>query len=139
MPHSVRSQLVVAAALLLAATACQNFRAPGSSAPRPAAATPAAAVPADAVAVQVRNEYGAEMEVFVVAEGLATRLGSVASGGNIVFTLDRSFVPTSEMRIVAAPLGGNGRASSGPLTVSTGQVVQFTIAPLLRASSATVR
>jgi hypothetical protein len=87
----------------------------------------------------VRNEYGAEMEVYVVAEGLATRLGSVPAGGNIIFTLDRSFFPASDLRLVAAPLGGTGRASSGSLTVAPGQVVQFTISSLLRASSATVR
>lgn len=138
MSLPVRSSFVAAAAfVLLAVTACQNFRAPGSGAPRTAATT--AAPPADAVAIQVRNEYGAEMEVYVIAEGLPTRLGSVASGANIVFTLDRSFVPSSDLRIVAAPLGGNGRASSGPLSVSSGQVVQFTISSLLRASSATVR
>jgi hypothetical protein len=41
--------------------------------------------------------------------------------------------------VVATPIGGNGRASSGPLIVSPGQTVNFTIGPVLSQSFATVQ
>ena len=93
----------------------------------------------DAVALTVQNQNFADMDVYVVSEGLATRLGMVMSNSTAQFTLDPSFFPTQELRIVATPIGGNGRASSGPLSVGPGQTISFTIAGVLRHSTATVR
>jgi hypothetical protein len=95
--------------------------------------------PADAVALHVQNDNFADMDVYVVSEGLATRLGTATGLSSTNFTLDPSFFPTSELRIVATPIGGNGRASSGPLIVNAGQTIEFRIAPRLRQSTASVR
>jgi len=43
------------------------------------------------------------------------------------------------LRIVATPMGGNGRASSGEVIVSPGQTIEFKIGSILRNSSVSVR
>ena len=92
-----------------------------------------------AVNLTVQNQNFYDMDVYVVSEGLATRIGDVTGNTTAHFVLDPSFFPSNEMRIIATPIGGNGRASSGPLNVGPGQSITFTIASLLRQSSATVR
>ena len=87
----------------------------------------------------VQNQNFYDMDVYVVSEGLATRIGDVTGNSTARFTLDPSFFPSSELRIVGTPIGGNGRASSGPLNVAPGQTVTFTIGSTLRQSSATIR
>jgi hypothetical protein len=91
-----------------------------------------------AVEVNVRNNATQDMDVYAVSEGLPTRLGTVTAASTARFTLDPSFFPSNELRLVATPIGGNGRASSGPLVVRPGQRIDFDIAPLLHASSASV-
>lgn len=92
-----------------------------------------------AVSLNVQNQNFYDMDLYVVSEGLATRIGDVTGNSTGHFVLDPSFFPTNEIRIIATPVGGNGRASSGPLNVGPGQSINFTIGSLLRQSSATVR
>jgi hypothetical protein len=92
-----------------------------------------------AVGLIVQNQNFYDMDVYVVSEGLATRVGEVTGNSTGRFTLDPSFFPTSEIRVIATPVGGNGRASSGPLNVAPGQTVTFTVASVLRQSTATIR
>ena len=92
-----------------------------------------------AVGLVVQNQNFYDMDLYVVSEGLATRVGDVGGNTTARFTLDPSFFPSSELRIIATPVGGNGRASSGPLNVGPGQTINFTIASVLRQSSATIR
>lgn len=92
-----------------------------------------------AVGLVVQNENFYDMDVYVVSEGVATRVGDVTGNSTARFRLDPSFFPANELRIVATPVGGNGRAFSGPLNVAPGQTIRFTIGPTLRQSSATIR
>jgi hypothetical protein len=92
-----------------------------------------------AVGLVVQNQNFYDMDVYVVSEGLATRVGDVTGNSSAQFVLDPSFFPSNELRVVATPVGGNGRASSGPLSVSPGQTIHFTIASTLRQSTATIR
>ncbi|HKW49630.1 MAG TPA: hypothetical protein VJN70_19390 [Gemmatimonadaceae bacterium] len=91
------------------------------------------------VGLVVQNHNFYDTDVYVVSEGLATRIGEVTGNSTAHFVLDPSFFPSKELRIVATPIGGNGRATSGPQSVSPGQTIDFTIAPVLRQSSATIR
>lgn len=102
-------------------------------------AAPAPAPQGSGVKLVVQNRYFGDMDVYVVSEGLATRLGMVTSGTTASYTLDPSFFPSTDLRIVATPLGGNGRASSGPVLARPGQTITFTIAPVLRQSSVMVQ
>src|SRR5689334_6632075 len=92
-----------------------------------------------AVGLVVQNQNFYDMDLYVVCEGLATRVGDVTGNSTARFTLDPSFFPTNELRVIATPVGGNGRATSGPLNVAPGQTINFTIASVLRQSTATIR
>jgi hypothetical protein len=87
----------------------------------------------------VQNQNFYDMDLYVVSEGLATRIGDVTGNSTAHFTLDPSFFPSSELRIVATPIGGNGRASSGALNVAPGHPINFTMGSVLRQSTATIR
>ena len=93
----------------------------------------------DAVGLVVRNEGFVDFDVYAVASGLATRIGTVTGGNTQRFELSSSIYNASDLRIVGTPMGGNGRASTGPLSVSRGRTIYFTIAPLVSASSVSIR
>ena len=86
----------------------------------------------------VKNESINEMDVYAVAEGIATRVGTVSGLATKGFSIDQSFFQGSDTRVVAAPVGGNGRASTGPIVVGRGQTIDFTIRTTLRASTVSV-
>ncbi|MEO8621028.1 MAG: hypothetical protein ABI625_08175 [bacterium] len=92
----------------------------------------------DAVGLVVRNDNFYDVDVYAIADVLATRIGSVNGNATQRFELSPSLSGAADLRIVATPIGGNGRASSGQLFVSRGQTIFFTVAAQLRQSSATV-
>jgi hypothetical protein len=94
--------------------------------------------PATMIGLSVTNDNFLDMDVFAVSGGVSTRLGTVTGNGKGNFRLDPSLA-SRDLRIVAAPIGGNGRASSGEVAVSPGQVIDFRIGSLLRNSTVQVR
>jgi hypothetical protein len=94
--------------------------------------------PASAVGLRVRNNNFLDMDVYAVSAGLATRLGTVTGNSSRNFVLSPSLA-TPDLRIVATPIGGNGRASSGQLLVSPGQTIEFTIGANMLNSTAFIR
>jgi hypothetical protein len=94
---------------------------------------------ADGVGLVVRNDNFYDVDVYAVADVLATRIGTVTGNSTQRFELSPSITGAGDLRVVATPIGGNGRASSGPLAVSRGQTIFFTVASQLRQSTATVR
>jgi hypothetical protein len=127
MRHSGTTVLALAGLLLAAAPACRS-------------ANPyAAGQEQDAVGLVVRNDNFADVDVYAIADGLPTRIGTVTGNSTARFDLSSSLYHATDLHIVGTPIGGNGRASSGPLQVGPGQTIMFTIAPVLRQSSASVR
>jgi hypothetical protein len=94
--------------------------------------------PANMITVVVKNENFLDMDVYAVSQGLATRLGTVTGNGTRTFLSDASMA-AQDFRIVATPIGGNGRASTGALVVSPGQTVDFRIGSTMRNSSVFIR
>jgi hypothetical protein len=94
--------------------------------------------PAGAIGLHVRNNNFLDMDVYAVSAGLATRLGTVTGNSSRNFVLDPS-VATPDLRIVAAPIGGNGRASTGQVLAAPGQTIDFTIGSVLRNSTVFIR
>jgi hypothetical protein len=91
------------------------------------------------VGVEVVNDNYADCVIYAVDDaGRAVRLGTVTglSRGNL--RLDQSMTYRT-IQLVASPIGGNGRAASGPLSISGGQVIEFHIAPVLSQSNAFIR
>ncbi len=125
----LRARAAVAAAILsFAAIGCRSgspFQGNGPA-------------PQGAVTLNVDNQNFNDMELWVVSQGLATRLGVVGGLSKDAFMLGPSFFPSVDLRIVATPIGGNGRAWSEPLSVGPGQTIDFKISPQARLSTATV-
>ncbi|HEY5061233.1 MAG TPA: hypothetical protein VII52_06830 [Gemmatimonadaceae bacterium] len=92
------------------------------------------------MALVVRNNNFNNMDVYAISAGLPTRIGTVTGNSAQSFKLHESFYTSSgDFRIVATPIGGNGRASSGQIAVSPGETIYFTIGSQLRQSSVTIR
>jgi len=94
--------------------------------------------PATSIGLSVMNQNFLDMDVYAVSDGLATRLGTVTGNSNRSFSLHSSLA-SRDLRIVATPIGGNGRASTGEVVVSPGQTIEFRIGSILRNSSVSVR
>jgi len=116
-----------AAATTVSASACSKTgRAAGDVAP------------AMSIGLTVMNQNFLDMDVYAVSDGLATRIGTVTGNNTRSFSLHPSLA-SRDLRIVATPIGGNGRASSGEVIVSPGQTIEFKIGSILRNSSVSVR
>jgi len=119
--------LIAATATLPVASACSHTQEAGGE-----------VAPATAVGLHVKNENFLDMDVYAVSDGLATRLGTVTGNGSRNFVLDATLA-VQDFRIVATPIGGNGRASTGSVSVSPGQTIDFTIGSTLRNSRVFIR
>lgn len=89
--------------------------------------------------VHVKNENFLDMNVAVVVSGVSRRLGQVSGNSSANFKVDYMLTVGQSITITGTPIGGRGIATSGPLNVSEGQIIEFEIASTLRQSSATVR
>ena len=94
--------------------------------------------PATSIGLHVKNENFLDMDVFVVSQGVATRLGTVTGNASRDFMVDGSLAAQG-LSIVATPIGGNGRAGTGSLAVTPGQTIDFTIGSILRNSRVFIR
>jgi hypothetical protein len=93
----------------------------------------------DPIPVHVRNENFLDMNVYVVASGVARRLGMVTGNGAGDFKIGWSVANGQSIVLRAVPIGGNGSVTSQALTVGEGQEIEFKIASSLRQSTAIVR
>jgi len=119
--------LIAAGAALTTATACSHTdEAAGDVSP------------SNAVFVKVANNNYLDMDVFAVIRGVSTRLGMVTGNGSGNFVIPNG-VGASDVRIIANPIGANGRATTGALAVSPGQTIEFRIGPVLSNSSVIIR
>ena len=121
-------RLILAGALVLPALgACRSANAYDVESPMP-----------ERVVLNVKNDYFLDADVYALSSGLPTRIGTVTGLSSAKFALSPTLWEAGDFRIIAAPIGGNGRASSGPLSLHAGSEVQFTIGSSLRQSHAEV-
>lgn len=123
-----RARAIALSLLLLAASAC--IRHPKGEEEEPVKAPP--------ILVHVRNENFLDVNVFVVVSGVSRRLGTVSGNSAGDFSIDWGLTVGQSITIQAIPIGGRGSASSGPLSVGLGQMIDFTVAPVLRQSTVSV-
>ncbi len=116
-----------ATAMLVAAAACVT---PGTA----SQLSTGEIIQDGSVGLLVENQNFADMDVYLVTGGMARRVGTVTGNSNSQFRLDRSFFPTSQLSVIATPIGGHGIATTGRLSVAPGQQIDFTIAPMLQHS-----
>lgn len=91
------------------------------------------------IGLVVRNNNFNDVDVYAVSSGLPSRIGTVTGNSSATFSLNPSLVSPTDFRIVATPIGGNGRASTGTVIVSPGQTIEFTIGPVLSQSTVSIR
>jgi hypothetical protein len=90
------------------------------------------------ILVHVRNENFLDVNVFVIVSGVSRRLGMVSGNGSSDFSIDWGLTVGQSIALQAIPIGGRGSANSGQLSIGLGQVIDFTIAPVLRQSTVSV-
>lgn len=123
---TTRWTAVIISAFTFAVSACARNARPSSGDVSPTVGS---------IAVTVTNNNLADMDVYAIADGgLPIRLGTVTALSSTTFTARPSMFPTGTLRLAASPIGGSGVARSGPLLVTGGQSVNFTIQPDLAAS-----
>jgi hypothetical protein len=94
--------------------------------------------PEGGLTLHVANDNFLDMDVFAVVDGVSTRIGLVTGSGAHDFTISPAMA-NRDLRIIATPIGGSGRASSGVLNVSRGQEIDFRIGSVMSNSTAVIR
>ena len=125
----------LAAAAAVAACASGGGGRGGSLAER----SPQVVYDTSVVQVVVNSSYVGPLDLYLVSEGVATPLGDVNGPAPRRFIIDPNRVDLNDLRVVAVPIGGYGRMSTGQLNVRKGNVVQFNIPPTLRPAGVFIR
>jgi len=119
------------AVLLLAAPACFIFNREGKAAP-----SPAMDVPEGEIALSVTNHNYLDVVVFVLHDGVQTRVGTVTGSSSSVFFLPvRLLGQGREIRLLGDAIGNDAYASTDILIVQRGQYIEWTLETDLRRSS----
>ena len=122
------------AVLLLAAPACFVFNR-GSK----AAAAPAIDVPEGEIALSVTNHNYLDVVIYVLHDGLQTRVGTVTGSSSAVFFLPtRLLGQAREIRLLGDAIGNEAYARTDILVVQRGQYIEWTLESDLRRSSVAV-
>jgi hypothetical protein len=132
-PSSVRTLRLRAAltALLLAAPACFVFNR-ASKAP----AAPAIDVPEGEIALTVTNHNYLDVVVYVLHDGLQTRVGTVTGSSSTVFFLPARLLGLGrEIELYGDAIGNDAYARTERLIVQRGQYIEWTLETDLRRSS----
>jgi hypothetical protein len=131
--HRVRTLRLRAAlaVLLLAAPACFIFNR-GSQ----AATAPAIAAPEGEIALSVTNHNYLDVVVYVLHDGLQTRVGTVTGSSSTVFFLPaRLLGQAREIRLYGDAIGSDAYVRTDILVVQRGQYIEWTLETDLRRSS----
>ncbi|HEX8394480.1 MAG TPA: hypothetical protein VF665_19190 [Longimicrobium sp.] len=91
------------------------------------------------VRLVLANQNFADMNIYATEVGRRTRVGMVTGNSTATLAVSGSLFPTGQLNLIAVPIGGRGRASTGPLLVRGGETVYFTITPQLSTSYASVQ
>jgi len=98
-------------------------------------------VTADRISVRVENGNWLDVRVYAVNEsGAYDRLGTVTSFTTRTFELPRWITaPTSQIQLVAVPIGSARSYAAQPVLASVGDVIEWRLANNLALSSIWVR
>src|SRR6266404_5107002 len=128
--HALRLPAALAV-LLLAAPACFIFNRESKAAP-----SPAMDVPEGEIALSVTNHNYLDVVVFVLHDGLQTRVGTVTGSSSTVFFFPgRRLGQAREIQLYGHALGSETYARTDILIVQRGQYIEWTLETDLRRSS----
>lgn len=121
----------VLAVLLLAAPACFIFNRGGK-----AASSPASNVPEGEIALSVTNHNYLDVVVYVLHDGLQTRVGTVTgSSSALLFLRMRLLGMGHELQLYGRAIGSDAFARTQTLIIQPGQYIEWTLETDLRRSS----
>ncbi len=90
--------------------------------------------------VHVENNNWADMDVFVVRQGLRARIGTVTSMSAADLRVPETLLgPEGDLQLMVDPIGSSRSFMTQPMMVSQGQRVRFRVENNLALSSYTVR
>ncbi len=120
-------------ALVLAAPACFVFnRGNKPDAPE----RPAFDVPEGEIALSVTNHNYLDVVIYVLHDGVQTRVGTVTGSSSLVLFLPvRLLGQGREIRLLGDAIGNDAYASTEILVVQRGQYIEWTLETDLRRSS----
>ena len=132
-PNSLRNLRLSAAlaVLLFAAPACFIFNRESKAAP-----SPAINVPEGEIALSVTNHNYLDVVVYVLHDGLQTRVGTVTgSSSTVLFLPARLLGLAREIQLYGHAIGSDAAARTEVLVVQRGQYIEWTLETDLRRSS----
>src|SRR5882762_9472721 len=119
------------AALLVAAPACFVFDRGSKAAP-----SPAIDIPEGEIALSVTNHNYLDVVVYVLHDGLQTRVWTVTGSSSQVFYLRARLLGMGrEIQLLGHPIGGQAVARTETLVVQPGQHIEWTLETDLARSS----
>jgi hypothetical protein len=119
------------AALLLAAPSCFVFNRGNK-----AAAAPAFGAPDGEIALTVTNHNYLDVVVYVLHDGVQTRVGTVTGSSSAVFFLPVRLLGLGrEIQLYGDAIGNDSFARTDRLIVQRGQYIEWTLETDLRRSS----
>src|SRR2546427_6428046 len=131
--HTLRLSAALAV-LLLAAPACFIFNRGGK-----AASSPASNVPEGEIALSVTNHNYLDVVVYVLHDGLQTRVGTVTgSSSALLFLRARLLGQGREIQLYGDAIGNDAFARTERLVVQPGQYIECTLETDLHRSSVVV-
>lgn len=96
--------------------------------------------PTDRSTMVVENNNWSDMTVYILRDGIRTRLGSVPSMGRSSFKLTSALVGgTGELRVLADPMGSAQKWMSQPLLIVPGSQVIFRLENNVQLSTYSMR
>ena len=91
------------------------------------------------VALRVVNHTNLDVVIYLVHDGVRTRVGSVTAASSTAFFLSvRSLGQGREIRLFGDPIGGRDHAETELIVVQPGQQIEWTLEPELRRSTVAV-
>ena len=91
------------------------------------------------VTMEVTNSHQQDVDVFVTDGDTRWRMGTVATGQTLTFTVPSTAVHTGNgLHVLVHPIGGGGDYSSDRIPASPGDEVQLRVAPVIAQTSFSV-
>jgi hypothetical protein len=130
--HTTRLLFALAAFVTFGTTACTHT----GSAAGDIALSPADL--ANTAVLYTKNMSNEPIELRVYTTGQSRFIGAVSPGESNAIALDPSLLPAGELYVIGIAPDGRRRAIGGPLAVTKGNQIHFTIEPTLSLSRAYV-
>lgn len=91
------------------------------------------------IAMQVHNDFGGEIAIYVLNAGQVSRVGTVSALGTETLRISGAVTsgtpPPYSIRLLVLPLHDNGSYATGSITVDSGDVIVLHVGATLNATT----